>query len=665
MAIERGSSLLVQPGQWEACLRTDTALLPGGGVELAWTHDGDAECDDAARPAPGGLAFDRWCRAYRSRPERRSVVVTTGESPEPACPGPFTTPLGLIVDDAQRLYVADAGEASVRVFDLERRRLLSRIAVCGAPVDVAAHCGGAVVLVPGKPRLYLIDGRRGPLPGPLLTRPCCPPRLAPIRIASGPIILWRNTDGECALASPDGTVLLEFRGGTDVEVTPDGTVVIARAPGQAFARYGPGWIELEPLGAPGYDGGAICADAAGRIAFTTHEGVGRTIGSVARHVSPGTVLSHRMDSGTYRTRWGRTFLDACIPPNATVRARFATTDDDTLEDPPFGTDAKQTALYRRPTGRELPWASADGGFATYEAPVHAAPGRYLWIELTLEGTARVTPRVRAVRIERPGHTLLGDLPRAWSRDDADADFLHRMLAPAEGMLHELDRRAALRAALVDPIAVPPDTLTWLAGFAGVMLDARWPEDARRTLIAEAYPLFRRRGTLGALRRLIEIYLGFAPQIIERWRLRGLGGTVLGTMRVGAPTPTIGASVRETGTLGRFSVGGTATIPSSYAAAAHKFTVLVPGTLSDEQCTVLHGLLAAHSPAHTEGTIKALGAGMRAGTLRVGLTAYVGPRSTRPQAQIGHVRLGADATIGVRVLGSRLGEDSIAGRVRIG
>ena len=37
MNVERGMSLLVQPDQWARCTHRDTAALPGGGVELAWT----------------------------------------------------------------------------------------------------------------------------------------------------------------------------------------------------------------------------------------------------------------------------------------------------------------------------------------------------------------------------------------------------------------------------------------------------------------------------------------------------------------------------------------------------------------------------------------------------------------------------------------------------
>src|SRR5262249_55332858 len=143
--------------------------------------------------------------------------------------------------------------------------------------------------------------------------------------------------------------------------------------------------------------------------------------------------------------------------------------------------AATAPLYRRPTGREQPWAQipADDRFETYEVPVAAEPGRYLWLVLDLAGPAGPPPRVRELRLARPRHRLLQHLPRAWSRDDTDADSLQRFLAPLDGLLRELGDRAVQRALLIDPAATPQEALSWLASFAGLALDRRWPEPARR------------------------------------------------------------------------------------------------------------------------------------------------------------------------------------------
>jgi phage tail-like protein len=664
MVTDRKLSLVVEPNQWADCARRDTVLLPGGGVELGWTNPPNTASCSAGRRAvasPGGLAFDHQCRVYRSR-EHAIDVLGSGAAERHTVPG-FPAPHGLAVDASNRLYVADEVECAVRVLDLASGRVLHRVTTCGVPVDVAAHCGGAVVLVPGAATVFFVEGRRGPALGPPLVRPCYPHELEPIRVAMGPIILWRNSAGECVVARPDGTVLIETTPASDLDVLPDGTIIVAGAPGEPFRRWEPTTqLELEPVGAPDFDGGAICVDPRGHVAYTTATGIRWTTGSVANHLTEGTVTIGPMDSQTDLTRWGRAFFSACLPKGTSLSVRAVTADDASTS--PIFDGAPDSGVYRRPD-QDLAIGFADE-FPTYEAPVLAPRGRYLWLEVTLTGTERVTPRLQAVRIERPGHALLDSLPRVFSRDENAAAFLFRMLAPAEGLLHDLDQKADQRAdLLLDPATVGADLLPWLASFLGLALDPRWPDSARRTLVAEAFELFRYRGTVWALRRMADIYLDRQTQIIEHWQLRGLGGTVLGTTPEGDKTPNIGASVRETGTLGRFTLGGTALQSTSFDTSAHRFTLLIPGNLTDEQCAVLTGLLQTQAPAHTVGSVQELGAGMRVGTVRVGITSFVGPTADWIPLRLGEVRLGADGIVGTPAVGSRLGQDSYMGQVLVG
>ena len=157
--------------------------------------------------------------------------------------------------------------------------------------------------------------------------------------------------------------------------------------------------------------------------------------------------------------------------------------------------------------------------------------------------------MRSLRVETPGHQLLNALPRTFSTVDEQADFLHGFLTPAEGMLHDLDAAAAGRSVLVDPRTAPGEMLAWVASLAGLVLDQRWPEQARRELVAEAYQLYARRGTAAALERILELYLRRRARIVEQWRLRGLGGAVLGLEPDGLQAPTVGGNTRATGMLG--------------------------------------------------------------------------------------------------------------------
>jgi phage tail-like protein len=727
---DRSLSLLADPDQWARCRHEHTAMLPDGGVQLTWEEDvalaatpALGDCPAPATPTPpggpadpAGLAFDRWCRAYRSHPREGRVSVhlrgrpaDDGEAGDAACGGVVACPTAVGVDAAQRLYVAETGSGRVLVADLWSRRLLRRVSLrsrahpARRPVDLATHCCRAYVLTRRPAGIVVVRGRRGPLPGPRLRRPRCRGALEPCRLAVTPdgglLVLWRRPDDAALVATVDGVALLEVAGGSDLDVAPDGLLVVAREPQRPFRRFQPdgdGWLELEPVAAADYDGGAVAVAPDGRIAFTTAAGIGWTAGPAVRRRTAGRVVSYRLDGGAYRLRWGRVFLDACLPPGTDLRLRFVASDDDEVVDPvdwqqaerdtatvphpertpplpprqalEAAADGVAQPLFRRPTGRERPWTqiAADDRFETYEAPVAAARGRYLWVVLDLAGTAVATPRVRAMRVERPGHRLPGHLPRSWSRDEAAADFLQRYLAPAEGMVHELDERAAQRALLVDPATTPQEALGWLASFAGLVLDRRWSEAARRTLVAEAYRLFRRRGTPAALRRILEIYLGYEPAFIEQWQLRGIPGGVLGAAAGSGASPVVGGGMRTGGTLGDLAVGGTRPGEDGYATSAHRFSVLIPADLSSEQLEVVRSILDAHRPAHTLYEVCELGFGMRVGRhLHIRLTSVVGPEAGFGPAVVGQVAVGGDGVLGVPALGARLGDNSVTGAVRVG
>ncbi|KRE60004.1 hypothetical protein ASG92_22230 [Arthrobacter sp. Soil736] len=696
----RPVKVLADADQWARCAHQGTALLPGGGVGLAWTDlraappvgDGSSAGSTAV-----GLAFDRWGRLYRT--DTTSNRVSVGKvGPGAAGTGTvrpsfldieYTGPTAVVIDEDQVLYVLDPGASRVHLIDLVSGTALHSVSPGpGTPADATLGNEGVLVLLHGPDRLVVLDAGCGPARHQELV-PCCAREARPVRVA-GEYILWRRPDGRGYIARHDrpagGGGELEVDGATDIVAWTDNSgrhgLLVARGPGRPFLRFlerDGGWLELEPLTAPGFDGGAIAVSPSGRIAYSSAAATRWTAGSAARFVREGRVLSYRLDSGAYGTRWGRLFLDAVIPAQTGVALRFLTTDDDELAGPLDAAPASNTVrgvsadavvprpdltppfpprdllyaaapafpLHRRRNGSEQPWhqRSADDPTETFEQPVTAPAGRYLWIEATLTGTGRVAPAIESIRVEVPGHDLLAALPRQFSRNPAQADFLQRLLAPAEGLLHELDERAANRHVLVDPAAVPQEALAWLASFTGLALDRRWPEAARRQLIAETFKLYRYRGTLAVVARILELYLGNRPSIVENWQTRGLGGTVLGLDPAGPESPGVGALGRSTGALGRFSVGGRRGGQSSFAAAAHRFTVIVPGTLSTEQRAVAALILDSQRPAHTLYTLCETHEGMRVGGFRVGLTSYPAQHPVLGPATVSHIRLGDDAVIG--------------------
>lgn len=79
----------------------------------------------------------------------------------------------------------------------------------------------------------------------------------------------------------------------------------------------------------------------------------------------------------------------------------------------------------------------------------------------------------------------------------------------------LDLPIILRT-LWNPDACPVHLLPYLAwAFSVDRWDASWPEDTKRAVIKAAYAVHQRKGTVGAIRRVVEVF-GYQLNVIEWW-----------------------------------------------------------------------------------------------------------------------------------------------------
>lgn len=715
---------------WARAAYANTFLdREAGEVELAWTPP-EANAATGPAVIPGGLAFDAECRLYRADREAGQVTRTLWRNggplippaqqpepvplfdPEPSPPlgdftpaaapsGPLDDPRGVAVDVDDRLFVAEYGAARILVHDLWSRRLLRAVATPAGtrPVDLAADGRQVWAALEGTPHLLQLSARGDPR---LVELP--PDVLVASRVAASPsgrlaVLVGGGTELAVVIPLDRPHDVVDVPRGTDLEWETDDVLCIARHPGEDFVRWRmtPGALEsILPLVARGYDGGGIVRTPDGRIGYAAATEVRTAPVARVRYAQRGSVLTYRLDAGEYQAQWGRIFMDACIPGGTAVRVWCVTTDE-TFDEPEVRrTPPKNLAkleirrpdlsppmpprslvdgtpdwrpLYRRDSGRELAWVQPAEGdvFLTYEAPVPAGPGRFLWVCMELAGNSRLTPRIRSLRVETQAHDLLRRLPRTFSRETADADFLRRFLAICDGLVDELEGRSAARQVLLDPHATPEDMLPWLASFLGMTLDERWPAAARRTLVAEAAWLFRFRGTVAGLQRFLEIYLGDGVVILEQFRLRGMGGALLKEGTGGRSTAILGGGFRVGGRVGE--PGETSLDPTEsdpYAPHAHRFSVLLRGALTAEQLAVVNDVLELHRPAHTVVEICTLGAGMRVGRgLHLGISSTIGRTGGWSTLQLGASALGRGAIVGrpdaAVIPGSaRLGHDSRVG-----
>ena len=597
-------------------------------------------------------------------------------------PVPAVEPRALTVTADDRLFVADPRVRRIHVFDVFTSRLLRSVPLAAAPFDLAARGSEVVALLAGNV-LVALDARHGPHPlEPALTAGLGPLTRLTARPGHGGLLAIERAWDAAARVVPldDHASALSVPLATDLECASEDVLVVARRPGDDFRRWqlGVPRVEAAPLKARDYDGKGIVRTPDGAIGFWTRttNRFRHAVPARVRYATRGRVTTFRLDSGEYQTEWGRLFVDACIPPGTRVRVRCFAMDEppddagvprtppgnvvaadlDALPRPDLSPPTlpvslagapAEDQLHRRANGRETPWLqiAAEDRFETYEAPLMdreagepvGAVGRFLWIAIELSGDILKTPRVRCLRAEHPGHDWMRRLPKVFSRDATASDFLRRYLAMFEGFLAEVEAKASLRRALLDPASVPDALLPWLAGFVGLIVDERWSIDVRRHLLDEIIDLWRMRGTVAGLRRFLEIVTQARVNIVEHWRLRPKPGAVVG-----------GAGM------------------AAFAPFAHRFTVVLEASLDEEALAAVRHALEEHRPAHTLYEMCSVAAGMRVGRgMHLGLTTLVGKSGGFATLQLGASVLGRGAIVGRAQAGTVPGASRLGGDSRVG
>lgn len=95
------------------------------------------------------------------------------------------------------------------------------------------------------------------------------------------------------------------------------------------------------------------------------------------------------------------------------------------------------------------------------------------------------------------------------------DFMSRFLAIFEAVLAPIEWTVDNFDLYLDPDTSPEEFTPWLANWFSITFDPTWSLEKQRTLLHESHKLFARRGTRWALARVLEIYTGTEPEIIDQ------------------------------------------------------------------------------------------------------------------------------------------------------
>lgn len=364
----------------------------------------------------------------------------------------------------------------------------------------------------------------------------------------------------------------------------------------------------------------------------------------------GVYYSRTLDSGINGCQWHRIALNPEISPKTVMEIYYHSSDDQELKK---RIDSVLSDMNRsaREKAEEM-----DKEIGTWSLPeknpgdmlFRERAGRYLWLKLVLSTfDQKEAPQVREMKVYYPRISYLRYLPAVYQEDPGSKDFLERFLSIFETMFYGLELKTDNIFKLFDPDAVPGSFLHYLAGWLNMSLEEGWPEEIKRVFIREAFFLYKRKGAPEGLRRLIEIYTGKTPLLIEH-ALTGkpmvLGKQVLlGVHTVLNATPVRGFSLGDDSILGSVALRDTVqSIEDPFLPLSHRFTVIID--LDPEESIKyeagLGRILNEWKPAHTSYTLRVLK------QMRLGADSYVGINRLDDNRQIA---LGVNSTIGSAIV----------------
>jgi phage tail-like protein len=222
------------------------------------------------------------------------------------------------------------------------------------------------------------------------------------------------------------------------------------------------------------------------------------LGKSSIHENNGSYISAPFDSTIPQCRWHRVLLDADIPANTLIKLSYCASQEEGTYD--------------------------FNGITTLENPKDAllieATGRYIRfkIELLADETGQNSPQIRSLKVYYPRDTYLRYLPGTYQEDDAGKDFLERFLSLFETFMQHSETQIYNFTEYLDSHTVPGPFIPWLSQWLAAAVDENWSDAQQRQLLQEAPQLYKKRGTGAVLARIIEIFYGTAPIIIENFQM---------------------------------------------------------------------------------------------------------------------------------------------------
>lgn len=240
----------------------------------------------------------------------------------------------------------------------------------------------------------------------------------------------------------------------------------------------------------------------------------------------GIYISSSFDSLERETVWHRLRLYANIPQNMIVKLRVYTSDSLTAYVPAFGSDGNYQVeldkIFMDPNIKPRDKLDLFDylGAKQFDNPsdlvLFEFKGRYLWFSLEVINYTNEAASIEKIKIEFPRVSFVDYLPEVYRSNFKEDSFLARFISIFQSIYVDLEDDIDNMPSMFDPKLVDKDFLNWLAKWFSIDSSFAFGEDKLRIFLENAIDIYKMKGTKESISKMIEIYTGYKPIIVEQF-----------------------------------------------------------------------------------------------------------------------------------------------------
>lgn len=229
-------------------------------------------------------------------------------------------------------------------------------------------------------------------------------------------------------------------------------------------------------------------------------------------------ISRALDSGVSETVWSRVRLDSVLPKDTMVVFSYFASDSELLE---YQTESMLVDNYIQEdtillidklNALEALWIEERKN--PTDILISRAKGRYLWFKLELVSKNGVVPKIQGLEIEFPRESFVEYLPEVYRSCAESFSFLDRFLGIYQSLILDLQEEIVNISRYLDSDVTTTEFLQWLAEWVAIDNVFQWEEQKLRQFIKQSFSIYKLKGTKEGLEKVIELYLGQKPMIVE-------------------------------------------------------------------------------------------------------------------------------------------------------